>query len=255
VTAVDDVPPIEDSGRRRATGEIVSALIDEVCSDCDGDISSTRMIAAIGGSVAVGKSTAAATLGPGVTVIGTDGFLFPNDELIRQGSLERKGEPDTYDEEALLRLIGRARTDAPTAEVPTYSHRTFDVVAPSTVALRPVVVIEGVNALQPRLAAAVDLAIYLDAPENLLLDWYVERFLHFIDEAEVDRRSFYARFVDLGPPGRRDMAEYVWDTINRPNLHRFVIPTKAAADVVVTLDGEHRVSGVERRTRRRRLDG
>jgi type I pantothenate kinase len=207
---------------------------------------SRRFVVGIGGSVAVGKSTVAHKLvaslvGVASTVIGTDGFLFSNDALTAHGSLDRKGEPDTYDEDALLMVLAAVRAGERVVAVPTYSHTTFDVGPVLAVSVGDVVIVEGVNALQPRLAAAYDVAVFLDAPEPVLIRWYVDRFLAEIGAAEENDVSFYRRFVFLGPEERIAMAEAVWHGINAPNLRRFIAPTRDYATVVVTLDAEHQV--------------
>ncbi|HEY4856315.1 MAG TPA: type I pantothenate kinase, partial [Xanthobacteraceae bacterium] len=71
-------------------------------------------IIGIGGSVAVGKSTTARVLQallarwpnvPKVDLVTTDGFLYPNAVLAREGLMERKGFPESYDLPALLRFL------------------------------------------------------------------------------------------------------------------------------------------------------
>ena len=71
-------------------------------------------IIGVAGSVAVGKSTTARVLQallarwpnvPKVDLITTDGFLFPNAVLEREGLMEKKGFPESYDLSALLRLV------------------------------------------------------------------------------------------------------------------------------------------------------
>ena len=63
-------------------------------------------IIGVGGSVAVGKSTTARVLQallarwpnvPKVDLITTDGFLYPNAVLDREGLMEKKGFPESYD--------------------------------------------------------------------------------------------------------------------------------------------------------------
>jgi type I pantothenate kinase len=104
-----------------------------------------------------------------------------------------------------------------------------------------VVLVEGVNALQPALASALDLAVYLDAEEPLVRSWYVARFLEQIVLAETDESSFYRGFTALDGPGRQALAEQVWEGVNLVNLVEHIAPTRAAAHVVVVKGEGHRV--------------
>ena len=217
------------------------------------DRSGHPLVVGIGGSVAVGKSTVAADLVAYLasnrvtaTVIATDGFLFPNSVLEARGTIDRKGEPDTYDEDALVAALVAIRAGVASVEIPTYSHRSFDVVAGASVTVGGIVLVEGVNALQPRLVALQDLSVYLDAPDEVVQRWFVDRFLRHVDDAETDPQSFYRRFLALDPDGRAEMASSVWEMINLPNLTRFVAPTRANADLVVTFDAAHSVQRVTR---------
>jgi type I pantothenate kinase len=207
------------------------------------------VLLAIGGAVAVGKSTLAATVADElsplqVEVVSTDGFLLPNDELGRLGLLMQKGFPSTYDTDAIASFVVALR-EGGQGTVPVYSHATYDrVVGEVRVvdgASVDVVIIEGVNALQPDIAAHVDLAVYLDAAEPLVRSWYVERFVEQTVEAEEDETSFYRRFVDLDDASRRAMAENVWEAVNLVNLTEHIEATRANAHVVLVKDEGHRV--------------
>ena len=70
-------------------------------------------IIGVAGSVAVGKSTTARVLQallarwpntPRVDLLTTDGFLYPNAVLEREGLMEKKGFPESYDLPALLHI-------------------------------------------------------------------------------------------------------------------------------------------------------
>ena len=61
--------------------------------------------------------------------VSTDGFLYPNAELERRGLLARKGCPESYDVERLVRFLGELKSGRPEVVAPVYSHRTYDVVA------------------------------------------------------------------------------------------------------------------------------
>src|SRR6202049_1959913 len=116
-------------------------------------------IIGVGGSVAVGKSTTARVLQallarwpnvPKVDLITTDGFLLPNAVLEREGLMERKGFPRSYDVPALLRFLTDVKAGRHPVRAPVYSHLTYDVTANEWVEVdRPdILIVEGLNVLQ-----------------------------------------------------------------------------------------------------------
>jgi type I pantothenate kinase len=196
--------------------------------------------------VAVGKSTLAETLAERldplrVAVVATDGFLLPNSELSARGLLAQKGFPASYDADAMAGFVNDLRAGRP-ASVPVYSHATYDRVPGEerVVTDVDVVIVEGVNALQPELAAGADLAIYLDADEPLVRSWYVRRFVEQVVAAETDETSFYRGFTSLDDDGRAAMADSVWEAVNLVNLLEHIEPTRARADLVLVKGEGHR---------------
>ena len=94
-------------------------------------------IIGVAGSVAVGKSTTARVLQallarwpnvPKVDLITTDGFLYPNAILEREGLMEKKGFPESYDLPALLRFLSDVKAGRRPARAPVYSHLIYDVM-------------------------------------------------------------------------------------------------------------------------------
>src|SRR5436853_5664180 len=88
-------------------------------------------IIGVGGSVAAGKSTTARVLQallarwpnvPKVDLMTTDGFLYPNAVLEREGLMERKGFPESYDLPALLRFLSDIKAGRRPTRAPIYSH-------------------------------------------------------------------------------------------------------------------------------------
>ena len=137
-------------------------------------------IIAVAGSVAVGKSTTARLLQtlitqwprhPHTELVTTDNFLYSNAVLEQRGLANRKGFPESYDRRALLRFVQQVRAGAPEVTAPVYSHVAYDILpGQRQFVQRPdVLIIEGINVLQPAppgsltLADFFDFSVYVDA--------------------------------------------------------------------------------------------
>src|SRR3982751_982275 len=94
-------------------------------------------IIGVAGSVAVGKSTTARVLQallarwsprPKVDLVTTDGFLFPKAVLERQGLMQKKGFPESYDLTRLLTFLSDTKSGRRGVRAPVYSHLRWDIV-------------------------------------------------------------------------------------------------------------------------------
>src|SRR5271155_2028242 len=223
-------------------------------------------IIGVGGSVAVGKSTTArvleALLGrwpnvPKVGLITTDGFLYPNAVLEREGLMEKKGFPESYDLPALLPFLSDIKAGRRPVRAPVYSHLVYDVMPNHWVEIdRPeILIVEGLNVLQagrlPKDGKAVpfvsdffDFSIYLDADENDLLTWYVSRFLTLRGTAFRDPKSYFHRYSQLTDDEAVKTATSIWTRINLVNLHENILPTRRRADLILKKIESHQVQEV-----------
>ncbi|RPF27551.1 type I pantothenate kinase [Georgenia muralis] len=223
----------------------------------------TPYVIGVAGSVAVGKSSTARLLRellrrwpqtPRVELVTTDGFLYPNAELRRRGLLERKGFPESYDRRALLRFVADVKGGAPEVSAPLYDHVTYDIVPGrrQVVHSPDVLVVEGLNVLQPARATAngtsslavsdfFDFSIYVDARSADVRRWYVERFLKLRRTAFSQPDSYFRVYADLDDAAATARAEEIWETINAPNLAENILPTRGRATLVLTKTADHRM--------------
>jgi type I pantothenate kinase len=223
-------------------------------------------IIGVAGSVAVGKSTTARVLQallarwpnvPKVDLITTDGFLLPNAVLEREGLMEKKGFPESYDLPALLRFLADVKAGRRPVRAPIYSHLVYDVTPNTWVEVdRPdILIVEGLNVLQagrlpkdgqaiPFVSDFFDFSVYLDADEEVLRKWYVERFLTLRSTAFRDPKSYFHRYSQLSDTEAVETATSIWRRINLVNLHENIVPTRQRADLILRKSESHLVEDV-----------
>ena len=223
-------------------------------------------IIGVGGSVAAGKSTTARVLQallarwpnvPKVDLVTTDGFLYPNAILIREGLMERKGFPESYDLPALLRFLSDVKAGRRPIRAPIYSHLVYDIMPNQWVEIdRPdILIVEGLNVLQtgpppkggkaiPYVSDFFDFSIYLDANEEVLRHWYVDRFLTLRGTAFRDPKSYFHRYATLSDADAVETATAIWRRINLLNLHENILPTRQRADLILKKGESHQVEEV-----------
>lgn len=232
----------------------------------DRSVGRTPFVIAVAGSVAVGKSTTARLLKellgqapghPRVELVTTDGFLHPNAVLEERGILDKKGFPESYDRRALQQFVMDVKSGLPEVGAPVYSHQIYDIVpGQQTVVRQPdILIIEGLNVLQParrhsdgRVGLALsdffDFSVYVDAEDDHIRAWFVERFLALRQTAFQKPDSFFARFASMGVDEAVRFAHQVWDEINGPNLEANVRPTRERATVILRKGADHSMESV-----------
>ena len=223
-------------------------------------------IIGVAGSVAVGKSTTARVLQallarwsprPKVDLVTTDGFLFSNAVLERQGLMQKKGFPESYDLPRLLSFLSDIKAGRERVRAPVYSHLTYDVTPSEWIEVdRPdILIVEGLNVLQagrpPRDGKAIpyvsdffDFSIYIDASDEVLARWYVDRFLTLRETAFKDPKSYFHRYSELSDEEAAKTATAIWGRINLVNLHENILPTRQRAALILKKVDSHRVEEV-----------
>jgi type I pantothenate kinase len=92
-----------------------------------------------------------------------------------------------------------------------------------------------------------DFSIYVDADEQHLYEWYVERFLGLRETAFRDRASYFRRYADLSEDEARQVATRIWNEINAVNLRANIAPTRGRARLILEKGGNHLVQSVRLR--------
>jgi type I pantothenate kinase len=227
-------------------------------------------VIAVAGSVAGGKSTTSRILRallarwpdhPKVDLVTTDGFLFPNRVLEERGIMDRKGFPESYDVRRLIRFLFELKAGREEVRAPVYSHLVYDIVpGQELVVQRPdILILEGLNVLQsgagvdgrpPRVFVSdfLDFSIYIDASEQHLEKWYLQRFQRLRETAFRDPTSFFHQYaVGMSEAEAMEFGRQVWATINAVNLRENIEPTRERARLILEKGEDHRVERVRLR--------
>ncbi|HJV44884.1 MAG TPA: type I pantothenate kinase [Bacillota bacterium] len=221
----------------------------------------TPFIIGIAGSVAVGKSTTSRILQNllsrwanhgKVDLITTDGFLYPNRILEEKRLMNKKGFPESYDIKKILQFIGDIKAGNPEVKAPVYSHHTYDIVEGENIIIRnpDILIVEGINVLQVSKEARVfvsdffDFSIYVDAQEEDIRRWYIERFMMLRDTAFRSPQSYFHRYSNFSEKKAFEKSAQIWREINAKNLHENILPTKGRARLILEKGPNHEVQQI-----------
>ncbi|OFW75587.1 MAG: type I pantothenate kinase [Alicyclobacillus sp. RIFOXYA1_FULL_53_8] len=227
-------------------------------------------IIGVAGSVAVGKSTTARIIQallarwpnhPKVDLVTTDGFLYPNRILQERGIMNRKGFPESYDARRLIRFLADVKSGRAEVSAPVYSHLSYDIVpGEKQVVRRPdILILEGLNVLQSpvlgnrgRIPAVFvsdffDFSVYIDAEEEYIRNWYIERFKVLRSTAFQNPDSYFHRYAELSETEAEHVADEIWNSINRPNLRENITPTRERARLIMQKGKDHSIQEVRLR--------
>ena len=171
--------------------------------------------------------------------------------------MNRKGFPESYDLTTLLNFLAEVKSGKDRVEAPVYSHLVYDVLPDQRLVIeRPdIVIVEGLNVLQPAklpkdgeaipfVSDFFDFSIYIDAAEDLVEAWYVERFLRLRQTAFRDPASYFHRYATLSEDEARETALSIWRSINLINLRENILPTRQRADLILRKGADHEVETV-----------
>jgi type I pantothenate kinase len=92
-----------------------------------------------------------------------------------------------------------------------------------------------------------DFSIYVDAEEEYIREWYLQRFLRLRDMALRDESAYMHRYASLSVEETTKAAERIWDEVDHPNLKENIEPTKSRARLVLEKGPDHTVRRVRLR--------
>ena len=168
--------------------------------------------------------------------------------------------PQSYDLRRLLRFLADVKAGRPEVRAPVYSHLAYDVVPGETqVVRRPdVLIVEGLNVLQTGagrqdrpppvfVSDSFDFSIYVDAAEQDIERWFLERFLKLRETVFQDPSSYFHRYAGLSKEESKKVASGIWAETNGVNLGENIAPTRERANLILEKSGDHSVRAVKLR--------
>jgi type I pantothenate kinase len=171
--------------------------------------------------------------------------------------MNRKGFPESYDLTKLLTFLAAVKSGSSPVEAPVYSHLVYDVLPDQKLIIdqADIVIVEGLNVLQPAklpkdgeaipyVSDFFDFSIYIDAAEELVQNWYVERFLRLRQTAFRDPASYFHRYAALSEDEAVATGLSIWREINLVNLRDNILPTRQRADLILRKGADHAVETV-----------
>ena len=170
----------------------------------------------------------------------------------------KKGFPVSYDMKKLINFVKELKSGAPHVRAPVYSHKVYDILPDvyTDIEKPDIVIIEGLNVLQSGmdypniklrvfLSDFVDFSIYVDAPNELLKTWYLDRFLLLRKQSFIDEDNYFHAVAQMDINEALERASYVWEKVNYANLIQNILPTRERADLILTKGEDHTVQKIK----------
>lgn len=181
----------------------VGDVIGRLAAQIDRLTPERRVLVAIDGPDAAGKSTLARSLSEHLTrpvlACSIDDWHHPRRVRLRRGDESPHGYyADSFDHEALIRaLLQPFRDGADSVTTSWFDHRTDQPHRRKAVdvARTAALVVDGVFLLRPELRDRWDLRVYLDVPEEVTVARAVDRDAAVLGGGEQVRRRYARRYL------------------------------------------------------------
>jgi type I pantothenate kinase len=147
------------------------------------------------------------------------------------------------------------RAGSPEVTAPVYSHLAYDILPGQRQSVRrpDVLILEGINVLQPSppgalaLADFFDFSVYVDAHSGDIRRWFLSRLHALRETAFTDPQSPFRRLTAVSTAEVDTFGTQVWTTINEVNLIENIQPTRARATLVLHKGADHAVTRIRLR--------
>ena len=90
----------------------------------------------------------------------------------------------------------------------------------------------------------IDFAIYVDAKEEYLIKWYVDRFLKLRESTFDDPQSYFHRYAHMPEKEAVELAKIIWQSVNHPNLVENILPCRNRAHLILQKGPQHSIEHI-----------
>ena len=165
---------------------------------------------------------------------------------------DRKGFPESYDMALLSNFLRDVLSGKSDIVYPLYSQELSDIVPGKYGHVKnpDVLIIEGINTLQlPESGQVVtsdffDFSIYIDAEEDLIEKWYMQRFRKVLKLNKNKPDNFYYKMANGPLEDAIQLAEETWQMVNLVNLREYIAPTKERASLILHKTDGHLIDRI-----------
>lgn len=88
----------------------------------------------------------------------------------------------------------------------------------------------------------MDITIYLNASNEAILDWFVQRFDQLLDKATPG--SFYEQYAKMDRNTANKLALATYAQINQPNFEQNIAPSLKRAKIIIQFEAGHQIKQI-----------
>ena len=197
------------------------------------------LIIGVTGNIASGKSTLAQKIfdilqsySLKTQVVSTDNFLKPNEILVKEGLMKKKGFPESYNYDLINKFLGAIKNNNKIT-LPNYDQKIHNLnwKALTVVDSPDILILEGLIVLQKAFQNIISETIYIEANQKDNYQWFVKRNY----DLHLDKQFHKSQF------GFKKLIEFNWKEINLKNYMQNILPYKSRASIYLQMNFFHQI--------------
>lgn len=200
----------------------------------------------ITGAMAVGKSVFSEKLKKKleekrikVSIIHTDGFLYPNKVLVEKDLMKEKGFPSSFKEKEFLEFLQNLKNlEKGSLSIPIYRHKIYDIDhgQEQTISYSDIYLIEGINLLSSYKVDFYDFLILLKRYPSDIRRQFEHRFSYRL--TETNTTDYFKKIKAMNPEEIQVFKDEIWSSIHVPFREKYIEALEHLANRVIYLNPE-----------------